>query len=292
MKKYYGMIITLFLLLATSIVHAERPDNIWLVHPWGSNGASHSINEIIITELEKKGWTVNDGRGALSLNGCAQQLNHVNSTDAPVVYVWEMRTYNNPEKECHHPIDIEDRFFSFWYGFTDFFSRVADKDIPPIDQATGVIRVGVDSPDYFGKEREEVLRSLAPNAEIILVRYFGRNEVLAGAAAGEIDYTWHSVEENSSNGLLITDYNDSPRAIGDIESISEKFEHIDYSQDLWTGLFYDNMDEELKNDFLESYLSVFETEKVKNIMSNINWAPPAEHPSDVSLDTIKNRLDW
>lgn len=288
--------ISTMLIGTSAFAEVNKSQNIMLLNHWSTDGGTHGIMSILVSELENRGWKINNGKGAISLSSCAKQRAIRDNSDEAVIYLVDTslikKTRNTPNDPCHYNLDFENDYFGHLYGWSSFISRVKGKGLPPIDQAEGPIRVAVETADGFTERHFDALKRLAPNAYPILVRYTGVGQVVQGVAAGEVDYTWHSAEEVRSNGALITDYTVGPVALGGYPPVSQEVEGYDFAEAQWAIHFVENLDNETKVALQNDYYDIIsKNPKIVNMMKKFKFGI-SEHPSQIDSETVANRLGF
>jgi len=279
---------------------ADKSQPIQFFSHWSNTGGSHGVGETVVDYLETQGWTnINNGRGFQSVGGCLNAINQREKSDIPTIWLQANPVVEQPKD---HPCYVEkveaDEFVAPFIGWTEFICRRSDLDLPPIDEATGTIRIATDLPEYFGEIEEEILRAMAPNANIIVMRYTGSPGALKAVQAKEVEYVWSTLFEERSEGALICDYNTSNKDFRDTLSLKSAFPNLDVSE----GRFYsyngsnwgwwniDNADDELKAAFAKDVTDAFtKHQPTIDIMRNRGYIPPT--PSgDLTNEEIKSMV--
>jgi len=272
----------------------NKEQNIMMTSPWGPDGGTHGFLEVVIAQLENRGWNINNGRGAISLGNCAKQKELVRTSDDPVVYLLHsalvresVSKLNDP---CYLDLKIESNFVGFSFSWTSFISRV-DENLPPIHEATGPIRVGVDPADQFTDEHMKALKELAPNAMPILIRYHNTPQTVQGVKAGEVDYTWQPINEKRTDGLVITDYHVGDGKIEGVPRLIDVVPEINFTFSDWAGHFHSGLDEQTLEEFKNDYHDIItNNKKINNMFANRLLAPPQLSPNEMSLSTISGKI--
>lgn len=281
---------------AISISNAEvdKDTNIMLLSHWGPDGGTHGMLGHLIDGLEDKGWTINNGKGAVSLSSCAKQNEIKKTSEDPVVYLVHTslitETQNDSSDPCHYEISIEDDYIGHMFTWRDFISRAAGKDLPPLHKAEGLIRVGVETVNIFTKEHEEALKRLAPNATPILIRYTGTGQVAQGVKAGEVDYTWQAITPERSDGAVVTDYHVGDVPVDGIPMVSDVVPGFDFTDPQWAIHFSTGLKGETQEQFRKDYYEILTTDPViKDMFKNRKYSY-GEAPNEVDTSVVAGRL--
>ena len=252
-----------------AFAEVDKSQPIQLVSSYSNTGGMHGLGSTIVDYLEEQGWTnINGGRGFQSAGGCANLLNIVQRSDGPIFWLQDNPVLGHPEGHpCYVEEVKEEDFVTQITGWTDFICSRRDLDLPPIDEATGTVRIAVDTAEYFGDTEEEILRTIAPNADIILMRYGGSGGALQAIQAKEVEYTWSTLFDGErSEFSLNCDYNTSDQNLRGTVALQDAFPEIDFSQGRWVAfrganwnwLNASNASDELKEAFAEDFVAAFE----------------------------------
>jgi len=252
-----------------AMAEVDKSQPIQLVSSYSNTGGTHGLGNSIVDYLEDQGWTnINGGRGFQSAGGCANLLNIEQKASGPIFWLQDNPVLGQPEGHpCHVEEVKESEFVTQFAGWTDFICSRKDLDLPPIDEATGTVRIAVDTKEYFGETEEEILRAMAPDANIILMRYGGSGGALQAVQAKEVQYTWSSLFDGErSEFSLNCDYNTSDQNLRGTVALQDAFPEIDFSQGRWISfkganwnwLNASNASDELKAAFAEDFVAAFE----------------------------------
>lgn len=306
-SKFLKSITTLTVVFMSSMIiggHAiaevDKSQPIHILSHWKNTGGSHGVGKAIVSYLEEQGWTnINNGKGYLSLGGCANAINQRTKTSGPVFWLQGNPVLGQP---ADHPCYVDevnaDEFVVPFFGWTDFICRRSDLDLPPINEATGTIRVAVDLPEFFGEVEEEILRAMAPNANVVLMHYAGSTGALKAVQAKEVHYTWSTLFEERSEGRVECDYNTSTKSFRGTTALREAFPNLDVKEGRW--LSYKganwawwnatNASGELKAAFAKDWADAYyEHEQTMNIVKSRGYVPP-DRSKDLTDEEMKNMV--
>lgn len=281
-----------------SLAEIDKSQPIQVISPYSMTGGTHGLGKTIVDYLETQGWNnINGGKGFQSTGGCANMLNVVENAEGPIFWLEDTVVLNHPEEHpCYVDAVEEKDFVTQFSGWTDFICSRKELDLPPIDEATGTVRIAVDFKEYFGDEEEALLRSIAPNANIILMRYGASGGALKAIQAKEVEYTWSTLFDGPrSEYKLKCDYNTSSQSIRGTTPLRDAFPEIDFSDARiafkganWNWFNAKNASEELKESFAKDWTDAFE--KYEPTIESMNargylWPTPT---SNLDMSVMKN----
>jgi hypothetical protein len=264
-----SIVASIFAMTITSqaVAEVDKSQPIQVLSPYDITGGTHGLGETIIDYLEKQGWTnINNGNGFQSTGGCANLINIREKSNGPVFWLQNTLEIKHPEDHpCYVDEVSEKDFVTLHGGWSDFICRRKDLNLPPIDKATGTVRIAVDVKERFGEVEEEILRAMAPNANIILMRYGASGGALKALQAKEVQYTWSTLFDGErSENMLKCDYNTSDLVTRGTAPIKKAFPEIDFTDakidfqganyEWWNA---DNASEDLKAAFAKDWIGAF-----------------------------------
>lgn len=279
--------------IGISNAEVNKDQNIMLLNFWSPDGGTHGILGYLIDGLEDRGWTINNGKGAISLSSCAKQNEIKKNSKDPVVYLVStglIEKTQDPSDPCYYDINIERDYIGHMFSWMDLISRVAGENLPPLHEAEGPIRVGVETVLEFGEEKEKALKKLAPNATPILVRYTGIGQIVQGVNAGEFDYTWSTVNPERSDGAVVTDYHVGDGAVDGVPRASDVVPGFDYTDSSWAIHFSTGLEGETQEQFRKDYYEILKTDPTISEIYKNRQRGYGEAPSEVDLSVVAKRL--
>lgn len=283
---------------SSAMAEVDKSQPITLVSPYSTTGGVAGLGAAVTEYLETQGWTnINGGSGFKSAGGCANLVNIVENSDVPVFYLLENGTLAHPKEHPCYVEEVEqDKFVNQFAGWTSYICSRKDLDLPPIDEAEGTIRVSVDTKEYFTDFHMSVLEQMAPNADIIALRYGGSGGALNAIKAKEVDYTWSPLFGGQrSDYALNCDYNTSTMPANGTVPISEAFPEIDLNDpswipQTWTWLMAENADADLIQAMSEDIQGAFDNdEKTIELHSARGYLNPTL-TSELTNEEIENTV--
>lgn len=280
-----------------AIAEVDKSQPIQFISHWSNTGGSHGVGKTVVDYLETQGWTnINNGQGYQSVGGCLNAINQRENADVPTFWLQANPVVEQPKD---HPCYVDkikaDKFVAPFFGWTEFICRRSDLDLPPIDEATGTIKVATDLPEYFGEMEEEILRAMAPNANIIIMRYTGSPGALKAIQAKEVEYVWSTLFEERSEGALVCDYNTSNKDFRNTLSLKTAFPNLDisegrfhsYNGSNWGWWNVDNANDELKAAFAKDVTDAFTKHQPTVIITKSRGYIPPTPSSELTNKEIE-----
>lgn len=282
----------------SAFAEVDKSQPITLVSPYSNTGGVAGLGAAVTEYLESQGWSnINGGSGFKSAGGCANLVNIVDNSDDPAFYLLENGTLAHAEE---HPCYVEEveqsKFVNQFAGWTSYICSRKELDLPPINEVEGTIRVSVDTKEYFTDFHMSVLEQMAPNADIVVLRYGGSGGALNAIKAKEVDYTWSPLFGGQrSDYALNCDYNTSTMSANGTVPISEAFPEIDLSDSswipqTWTWLMAENADAELITAMSNDIQGAFENDEKTIELHNARGYLNPTLTSELTDAEIKNTV--
>lgn len=272
MNKHFISILVGTLLSLSSVAFADvdKTQPVTLVSPYSTTGGVAGLGAAVTKYLESQGWTnINGGAGFKSAGGCANLVNIVDNSEGPVFYLLENGTLaHGKEHPCYVESVDRSKFVNQFAGWTSYICSRKDLDLPPIDEATGTIRIAVDTKEYFTDFHMSVLEQIAhPDADVVALRYGGSGGALQAVQAKEVDYTWSMLFGGKRSDYALTcDYNTSTTEANGTVPVSEAFPDIELNHptwipQTWVWLMAENADADLITAMSEDIQGAFDNDK-------------------------------